>query len=252
MSSTITHKAHHPSSKGVYHPTVVTENVEGYEIGGYHPTVIGDVFLDGRYEVAHKLGWGTYSTVWLASDRVSDRYVALKIVVAAGPKKAPKQISSVSCAARTRSTLGSVLFGVSSTSSPSTGQTADTDASFKKWKPATYGCPRWNGLRTTRFPSSQRGPLPPRSSWASPTCTLAEYVMVTSASITSSSTTSRSPTSPPGNPQPLPPRERRNLHPPPRRRASGPSRASLRAHANPHPNTLQQAPRPGHHNLRFR
>lgn len=30
----------------------------------------------------HKLGFGTYSTVWLAKDQHTNRYVALKIVVA--------------------------------------------------------------------------------------------------------------------------------------------------------------------------
>ena len=26
-------------------------------LGGYHPTVIGNRFYEGRYEIAHKLGW---------------------------------------------------------------------------------------------------------------------------------------------------------------------------------------------------
>jgi serine/threonine-protein kinase SRPK3 len=59
------------------------ENLEGYGIGGYHPTHIGDQHCDGRYHVVHKLGYGTYSTVWLAKDNLKARYVALKILVAA-------------------------------------------------------------------------------------------------------------------------------------------------------------------------
>jgi serine/threonine-protein kinase SRPK3 len=36
--------------------------------GGYHPVRIGDVFASGRYRVLCKLGYGIYSTVWLAFD----------------------------------------------------------------------------------------------------------------------------------------------------------------------------------------
>ncbi|PYI00006.1 kinase-like protein [Aspergillus ellipticus CBS 707.79] len=63
------------------------EDLEGYRPGGYHPTHIGDKYLDGRYEVVHKLGYGSYSTVWLAKDHLEARYVALKILVAATSKE---------------------------------------------------------------------------------------------------------------------------------------------------------------------
>ena len=43
------------------------ENPDRYRPGGYHPVHLGDVY-DGRYKVIHKLGFGTYSTVWLARD----------------------------------------------------------------------------------------------------------------------------------------------------------------------------------------
>ncbi|KAL4897599.1 kinase-like domain-containing protein [Aspergillus ambiguus] len=39
--------------------------------GGYHPVSLGDTVKNGRYSVRHKLGWGGFSTVWLAKDRVS-------------------------------------------------------------------------------------------------------------------------------------------------------------------------------------
>ncbi|KAL9623411.1 MAG: hypothetical protein Q9160_002304 [Pyrenula sp. 1 TL-2023] len=58
------------------------EDLEDYQIGGYHPTHIGDRYLDGRYEIVHKLGYGTYSTVWLAKDMLESKHVALKIAVA--------------------------------------------------------------------------------------------------------------------------------------------------------------------------
>ena len=57
------------------------EEVENYSLGGFHPTHIGDDIL-GRYTVIHKLGYGGFSTVWLAKDKVAGRYVALKIIVA--------------------------------------------------------------------------------------------------------------------------------------------------------------------------
>ena len=53
-------------------PSVMTEDEEDWEdyvAGGYHPVKIGDLFSDGRYKVVRKLGWGHFSTVWLAMDK---------------------------------------------------------------------------------------------------------------------------------------------------------------------------------------
>jgi serine/threonine-protein kinase SRPK3 len=47
------------------------EDWEDYVKGGYHPVKIGDAFSDGRYIVVRKLGWGHFSTVWLANDTKS-------------------------------------------------------------------------------------------------------------------------------------------------------------------------------------
>ncbi|KAL8947539.1 MAG: hypothetical protein Q9222_006188 [Ikaeria aurantiellina] len=58
------------------------EQPSRYEPGGLHPVNIHDKFCDERYEVINKLGYGTYSTVWLAKDWQSDRWVALKIIAA--------------------------------------------------------------------------------------------------------------------------------------------------------------------------
>ena len=44
------------------------ELLEKYRPGGYHPVKPGDVFDGGRFSVVRKLGWGQYSTVWLAKD----------------------------------------------------------------------------------------------------------------------------------------------------------------------------------------
>ncbi|POR32682.1 Uncharacterized protein TPAR_07103 [Tolypocladium paradoxum] len=65
-----------------YFPEADLENFEEYAPGGYHPTVIGDSFHHGRYTVVHKLGFGGYSTIWLARDAQLDRHVSLKILTA--------------------------------------------------------------------------------------------------------------------------------------------------------------------------
>lgn len=58
------------------------EPPERYVPGGYYPTYIGDV-LNHRYHIVHKLGFGSYSTIWLAKDmRRYNRYTALKIKAA--------------------------------------------------------------------------------------------------------------------------------------------------------------------------
>ncbi|OTA95225.1 hypothetical protein M434DRAFT_69758, partial [Hypoxylon sp. CO27-5] len=57
------------------------EEIELYVLGGYHPVHIGDV-LDGKYEVAHKLGSGGFATVWLCLDTVLHRWKAVKILAA--------------------------------------------------------------------------------------------------------------------------------------------------------------------------
>lgn len=45
------------------------EDLEDYCKGGYHPVHVGDTFSNDRYLIVRKLGWGHFSTVWLAKDR---------------------------------------------------------------------------------------------------------------------------------------------------------------------------------------
>ena len=44
------------------------EGFDSYRKGGYHAVRIGDQFAGGRYIAQRKLGWGQFSTVWLAYD----------------------------------------------------------------------------------------------------------------------------------------------------------------------------------------
>ncbi|TVY84512.1 Serine/threonine-protein kinase SRPK [Lachnellula suecica] len=59
------------------------EDREEYRPGGLHPVHIGDKFgKDGRFRVIHKLGSGGLATVWLCRDQDTQKYVALKIIIA--------------------------------------------------------------------------------------------------------------------------------------------------------------------------
>jgi len=57
------------------HITEPVESVQEYVPGGLHPVYFGDLVGDGRYKILRKLGYGGYSTVWLAQD---SRYVSCK------------------------------------------------------------------------------------------------------------------------------------------------------------------------------
>ncbi|KAI0816352.1 kinase-like domain-containing protein [Xylaria sp. FL0064] len=54
------------------------EYLEHYTRGGYHPVHIDDR-LHQRYRIVHKLGHGSFSTVWLALDEQASKYVAIKV-----------------------------------------------------------------------------------------------------------------------------------------------------------------------------
>ncbi|CAL1608402.1 unnamed protein product [Knipowitschia caucasica] len=58
------------------------EDPNDYCRGGYHNVKIGDLY-NQKYHVIRKLGWGHFSTVWLAWDVQEKRFVAMKVVKSA-------------------------------------------------------------------------------------------------------------------------------------------------------------------------
>lgn len=79
-TTTDSHAALKPSEPAyAWHEAV--EDIERYGPGGYHPVHLGDRFSAGRYEVIYKLGYGSYSTVWLCKDIQEQCYAAVKVAV---------------------------------------------------------------------------------------------------------------------------------------------------------------------------
>jgi serine/threonine-protein kinase SRPK3 len=83
------------------------ESIEDYRKGGYHPVYAGDRLKSGRYHIVRKIGWGHFSTVWLALDAAAqpsrssaaNRYAAIKIVKSARryTEAAKDEISMFDC-----------------------------------------------------------------------------------------------------------------------------------------------------------
>lgn len=71
------------------------EPLEKYQPGGYHPVIVRDVLHD-RYHIVDKLGFGGYSTVWLARDTHLHRYVAVKVNTANSLPREPKVLKVLS------------------------------------------------------------------------------------------------------------------------------------------------------------
>jgi serine/threonine protein kinase len=64
-----------------------------YFEGLYCPIRIGEV-LDHRYRIEHKLGWGGFSTVWLAHDSQTNKAVALKVTISGQQGDYERQIQN--------------------------------------------------------------------------------------------------------------------------------------------------------------
>ena len=60
------------------HDTSSNEEIEDYHIDGYHPCHVNEI-IDSRYVLLKKLGFGHFSTVWLALKLQDKELYALKI-----------------------------------------------------------------------------------------------------------------------------------------------------------------------------
>ncbi|KAL9052563.1 MAG: hypothetical protein Q9162_005311 [Coniocarpon cinnabarinum] len=60
---------------------VPSEWREKYKPGGFHPIDLGDTLNGGRYKIVRKLGYGSFSTVWLAQDQrtTEQKFAAIKV-----------------------------------------------------------------------------------------------------------------------------------------------------------------------------
>eukprot|EP00300_Choanocystis_sp_HF-7_P009154 c16288_g1_i1.p1 GENE.c16288_g1_i1~~c16288_g1_i1.p1 ORF type:complete len:660 (+),score=148.04 c16288_g1_i1:20-1999(+) len=56
-----------------------SESAGSYGEGGYLRLHVGDSLSKNRYVIVKKLGWGHFSTVWLAWDSKAEQFVAIKI-----------------------------------------------------------------------------------------------------------------------------------------------------------------------------
>jgi serine/threonine protein kinase len=54
------------------------ESFDDFAVDGYHPVHIGEI-IDSKYLILKKLGWGHFSTVWLALKLSDKNLYALKI-----------------------------------------------------------------------------------------------------------------------------------------------------------------------------
>lgn len=66
-------------------PSTFAEDPDRYRENGLHPLIIGDTLKHGRYRIVHKLGSGSFATVWLGRDTLENKYVSLKILSADTP-----------------------------------------------------------------------------------------------------------------------------------------------------------------------
>ncbi|KAL9620532.1 MAG: hypothetical protein Q9204_008201, partial [Flavoplaca sp. TL-2023a] len=67
------------------------EDIQKCCVGGFHHAHIGETYKSGRYKILHKLGNGSYGTVWLARDIEAERYVAFKITTAGNKLEQPER-----------------------------------------------------------------------------------------------------------------------------------------------------------------
>ncbi|KAF2860321.1 kinase-like protein [Piedraia hortae CBS 480.64] len=78
------------------------EELYRYVSGGFHPEHFGDMLHDRRYRILHKLGYGSFSTVWAARDEQEQRYVAIKIPEANAPSSLETNILTTLTASKSK------------------------------------------------------------------------------------------------------------------------------------------------------
>lgn len=66
-------------------PSTFAEDPDRYRKDGLHPLIIGDTLKNGRYRIIHKLGSGSFATIWLCRDASENRYVSVKVLSAETP-----------------------------------------------------------------------------------------------------------------------------------------------------------------------
>ena len=79
-----------------------------YCFGGFHPVHIGDT-LGARYRIVHKLGYGSFSTTWLARDNHLQEYVAVKVGTAKSDTKEIDVMAQLASKNETRALISPVL-----------------------------------------------------------------------------------------------------------------------------------------------
>lgn len=73
----------------LYSSREYTEDMDRYTAGGYHPIIVGNILgapdSSSSCRIVHKLGWGSFATVWLAERTTEGRgLVAIKVSTASG------------------------------------------------------------------------------------------------------------------------------------------------------------------------
>ncbi|EEQ30224.1 protein kinase domain-containing protein [Microsporum canis CBS 113480] len=64
------------------------QSLPRYHERHYYPVKIGEVF-NGQYRIIAKLGYGAYSTVWLAWDQRAKQYTSLKVCISQDDESSP-------------------------------------------------------------------------------------------------------------------------------------------------------------------
>ncbi|KAL3474093.1 protein kinase [Aspergillus californicus] len=77
-------------------PSLIEEQtLPFYHKKRYYPVCIGDTFKEERYRIIAKLGYGGYSTVWLAWDNSTNQYASLEVSIEQSEDKPSPVVNEV-------------------------------------------------------------------------------------------------------------------------------------------------------------